>query len=117
MFNPSWPEVVTFLFLFGASLYAFWRRFRVVVHKIRESKRDAGFHLQPVSKRVRNFAWEVLLQGKVIRERPLPGLAHAFVFWGFCSFALVTLNHLAQGAGLGFLAPDSWIRKVSAVFA
>ena len=31
-----------------------------------------------------------MLQGKVIRERPLPGLAHAFVFWGFCAFALIT---------------------------
>ena len=36
-------------------------------------------------------------QAKVIRERPLPGLAHAFVFWGFCAFALVTLNHVAAG--------------------
>ena len=32
-----------------------------------------------------------MLQGKVIRQRPLPGLAHAFVFWGFCAFALITL--------------------------
>ena len=38
-----------------------------------------------------------MLQGKVIRERPLPGLAHAFVFWGFCAFALITVNHLAAG--------------------
>ena len=46
------------------------------------------------------FISEVLLQSKVIRERPLPGIAHAFVFWGFCAFALVTLNHFAQGFGL-----------------
>ena len=31
---------------------------------------------------------------------PLPGLAHAFVFWGFCAFALVTINHFAEGVGL-----------------
>ena len=37
--------------------------------------------------------------GKVIRERPLPGLAHAFVFWGFCAFALITLNQFATGFG------------------
>ena len=45
-----------------------------------------------------------MLQGKVIRERPLPGLAHAFVFWGFCAFALITLNHLATGFGLRLAA-------------
>ena len=57
------------------------------------------FRSQPVGKRVRDFLGDVLLQAKVIRQRPLPGLAHAFVFWGFCAFALVTVNHLATGFG------------------
>jgi Fe-S oxidoreductase len=39
----------------------------------------------------------------VIWQRPLPGLAHALVFWGFCVFALITLNHFAEGLHLGFL--------------
>jgi len=56
---------------------------------------DAGFRLPPLGRRVRDFLWEVMLQGKVIRQRPLPGLAHALVFWGFCAFALVTVNHFA----------------------
>ena len=49
-----------------------------------------------------DFIWEVLLQGKVISQRPLPGIAHALVFWGFCVFALVTINHFADGVKLGF---------------
>ena len=48
--------------------------------------------------------WEVGAQGLVIAQRPLPGLAHAFVFWGFCVFALVTLNHFAAGFGHPFLS-------------
>ena len=32
----------------------------------------------------------------------LAGIAHAFVFWGFCAFGLVTLNHLAAGFGWRF---------------
>src|SRR5689334_15961367 len=48
-----------------------------------------------------------MAQGKVIRERPLPGLAHAFVFWGFCAFGLITINHLAAGFGVRFLSPES----------
>ncbi len=62
--------------------------------------------MQPVGKRVTDFVWEVMLQGKVIAQRPLPGIAHAFVFWGFCAFALITLNHFAAGLGFPFLSRD-----------
>src|SRR5215475_11099104 len=48
-----------------------------------------------------------MLQAKVIRERSLPGIAHAFVYWGFCAFALITLNHLAMAFGAGFLSRTS----------
>ncbi len=62
-----------------------------------------------------------MCQAKVIRERPLPGLAHAFVFWGFCAFALVTLNHVAIGFGIPFLSRESWFGRfyftLAAVFA
>jgi Fe-S oxidoreductase len=88
-----------------ASAWLFWMRFGVVVSKILRSREDAGFHLFPIGKRVWDFFWEVLCQAKVIRERPLPGIAHAFVFWSFLAFALVTLNHLAVGLGIGFINP------------
>jgi Fe-S oxidoreductase len=45
----------------------------------------------------------VLLQGRVIRDRPLVGLAHALVFWGFCAFSLVTVDHLLRGLGVRWL--------------
>jgi Fe-S oxidoreductase len=92
-------ETVVFVPLLVAALYGFGRRFGRVIALIRRARPDADFTLQPIGKRVRDFVWEVLLQSKVIRERPLPGLAHAFVFWGFCAFALVTLNHFAIGLG------------------
>jgi Fe-S oxidoreductase len=88
------------------SAVLFWRRFGAVLDKILKSKKDAGFRLFPIGRRIWDFVWEVMLQAKVIRQRPLAGLAHAFVFWGFCAFALVTLNHFASGFGLGFLSPD-----------
>ena len=108
MSAPSGPEILIFVVLLGTSAYLFWRRFGKVVRRIRAAKKDADFSLQPVGKRAWDFFWEVLLQAKVIRERPLPGLAHAFVFWGFCAFALVTLNHLATGVGVPFLSRTSW---------
>ncbi|HEV2201679.1 MAG TPA: (Fe-S)-binding protein [Bryobacteraceae bacterium] len=104
-FSP--PEIILFLFLLGASACGFALRFARVVRKILEAKPDADFHLHPIGKRVRDFVWEVLFQAKVIRERPLVGVAHAFVFWGFCAFALVTLNHFAMGLGIPFLSRQS----------
>ncbi|MEP7365106.1 MAG: (Fe-S)-binding protein [Acidobacteriota bacterium] len=92
----------------AASIGGFFWRMQGVVQTIWDSKKDADFRLAPLGRRVWEFIWEVALQGKVIRERPLPGLAHAFVFWGFCAFGLVTLNHVARGLGLGFLDRDGW---------
>ena len=88
MVHPSWLEIALLAILLCISGYVFWRRFRKPVDAIRRSRDKPDFQLRPLAPRIRQFVWEVLLQGKVIRERPLPGLAHAFVFWGFCAFAL-----------------------------
>jgi Fe-S oxidoreductase len=103
MYQPSVAEVLVLLVLLVSSGFLFWRRFGTVLRIILASKKDADFRLRPVGPRLRQFALEVLAQTKVIRERPLAGLAHALVFWGFCAFALVTLNHLAQGFGFALL--------------
>jgi len=114
----SLPEKIVFLVALVASVYGFWARFGKVVEKIRAAKPDPDFSIHPIGKRVWDFFWEVLCQAKVIEERPLPGLAHAFVFWGFCIFGLVTLNHFATGLGFPFL--DSMFgdayRKFAAAF-
>jgi Fe-S oxidoreductase/uncharacterized membrane protein YhaH (DUF805 family) len=107
--------------LFGAlaitSVYAFWRRFGPIVDKILASRKDADFSLFPIGKRVCDFVWEVMCQAKVIRERPLAGVAHALVFWAFCAFALVTLNHCATVFGLSFLDPAGRVGRVYFYFA
>ena len=113
----SFFEKLLFTGLVLASAYGFWRRFGLVLKKILKSKKDPSFHLFPIGKRVWDFVWEVLCQAKVIRERPLPGLAHAFVFWAFCAFALVTLNHCAVVFGIGFLSPAGTIGRLYYYFA
>jgi Fe-S oxidoreductase len=96
-------EASAVLVLSAVSLVLFLRRFLRIIEVIWKARPDQDFQLHPLAKRVGEFVWEVLCQAKVIRERPLPGLAHAFVFWGFCAFALVTLNHVASAFGLRFL--------------
>src|SRR3984885_9079735 len=117
MFQFSATERSLFAVLLAASIAGFWWRFGAVLRRIRAAKPDADFSLWPVGPRIRELVWEVMLQAKVIRERPLPGLAHAFVFWGFCAFALVTLNHIAIGFGTRFLTPGSFYFPLAAVFA
>ncbi|UWZ82888.1 (Fe-S)-binding protein [Occallatibacter riparius] len=101
----SLTEKLIFLILAATSLGLFFRRFGPILKRILASKKDPDFKLAPVGRRVWDFFTEVICQAKVIKQRPLPGLAHAFVFWGFCAFALVTLNHAAVGLGIGFLDP------------
>ena len=103
-FSPLESGVVLLLVL--VSVYGFWLRFGKMWRNILKARKDPDFSIRPVGPRIAEFLWDVMLQAKVIRERPLPGLAHALVFWGFCAFALVTINHFAAAVGLAFLSPD-----------
>src|ERR1700728_1506219 len=105
------------LALIIVSGWLFWLRFRNVWDRVRRARPETDFKLQPISRRAWKLFWEVLCQAKVIRERPLPGLAHAFVFWGFCAFALVTINHLATGFGAPLLSRDSGFGRAYFGFA
>ena len=116
MVHPSWLEIAILAILLCISGSLFWRRFRKPVDAIRRSRDNPDFKLRPLAPRIRQLVWEVMLQGKVIRERPLPGLAHAFVFWGFCAFALITLNHIAAGFGLPFLSREGAFSKAYFAF-
>jgi Fe-S oxidoreductase len=109
--QASWLERFILILLVAASAWLFWRRFRTVVRVLRAARATPDFSLAPVGPRVRQFLWEVAAQAKVIGGRPLAGLAHAFVFWGFCAFALVTIDHFAEAFGARFLSPEgAWGR-------
>jgi Fe-S oxidoreductase len=116
----SFPNVTERLLLgpfLLASASLFWFRFQPIFRRIRRGREDASFDLYPISRRVWTFFSEVLCQSKVIAQRPLPGLAHALVFWGFCVFALVTLNHLAAGFGFPFFNRESGVGRAYWWFA
>ena len=57
------------------------------------SSDDLGF-------RVRRFLVDVVAQRRTIRERPVAGLAHAFVFWGFVAFGGYTMVEFLKGLGV-----------------
>jgi Fe-S oxidoreductase len=105
-------ERACFVILLCVSIVVFWRRISPVIGIIRASKPDPGFEWGSTGRRIWAFVWEVLLQGKVIKERPLPGLAHAFVFWGFLAFALVTIDHVAAGFHTDLISQDGPFGRV-----
>ena len=107
MTDATWAERAVLIVLLAASLSLFWWRFRKVLDTVRRARPTPDFAVTPLGPRIRDFLWEVMLQGKVIEQRPLPGLAHAFVYWGFLAFALITVNHFATAFGARFLTSDS----------
>jgi Fe-S oxidoreductase len=121
MVNPTRAEAATLIILVAVSAALFLRRLLPVLRTILQSRKDAGWSFGSPGRRLWDFVWEVALQAKVIRERPLPGIAHAFVFWGFCAFALVTLDHFARGLGFRLFDHDGVFGRlylgVAALFA
>jgi Fe-S oxidoreductase len=110
-------EIALLLLAVAISGGLFCFRLLPIVRTILRSKKDDDFSLHPLGRRVWIFFWEVLCQAKVIRQRPAPGIAHAFVFWGFLAFALVSLNHFFTGVRLGFLPPESLVGRFYFLFA
>ena len=66
------------------------------------------FSLDHLGTRTRRFVVDVLLQHKTIAERPLTGLMHAFVFWGFVAFGGYTLVEFLCGLGIVDLTHTRW---------
>jgi Fe-S oxidoreductase len=66
------------------------------------------FSLDDPAFRIRRFLLDVVLQRQTIRERPLPGLAHAFVFWGFVAFGGYTVTEFLRGLGIVDLTHTRW---------
>ncbi len=51
---------------------------------------------------------DVVFQSKTIREKPLVGLAHTAVFWGFVAFAVYTAVQFLHGLGIADLTGERW---------
>ena len=113
----SFAEIAFLLLAIAVSGGLFFYRLLPILRTVLKSKKDEDFSLHPLGKRGWLFFWEVLCQAKVIQQRPAPGIAHAFVFWGFLAFALVSTNHFFVGMRLGFLPPESLIGRFYFLFA
>jgi Fe-S oxidoreductase len=106
-----WLLVVVFMGVFVAQVAA---RIRLIA--------DAPntFSVDHLGFRLRRFLFDVVLQRQTIAERPVTGLAHAFVFWGFIAFAGYTGSEFLAGLGIIDVTDMGWVyayRRALTVFA
>ena len=66
------------------------------------------FSLDQLGFRASRFLLDVVLQRQTINERPVAGLMHAFVFWGFVAFGAYTLAEFLYGLGIVDLTGTRW---------
>jgi Fe-S oxidoreductase len=66
------------------------------------------FSLDNLPFRATRFLTDVVLQIRTIRERPVAGLMHAFVFWGFVAFGGYTIVEFLYGLGVVDLTRTAW---------
>ncbi len=106
-----------FLLLFAASLWSFAatlrRRFHFPIQSTPPLPRDR------LAARLWRVFTEVLLQTRVIGDRPVPGILHALVLWGFFAFAWISVEHFSLGLrGLDAAHADqSWYGWFAAAWA
>jgi len=58
--------------------------------------------------RIKRFLLDVVLQRRTIRERPVAGLMHALVFWGFVAFGGYTSIEFMSGLAIVDLTRTPW---------
>lgn len=78
------------------------------------------FSVDQLGFRLRRFLVDVLLQRQTIAERPITGLAHALVFWGFVAFGAYTAAEFLAGLGIVDVTHAEWFdayRYVLTAFA
>src|SRR5258706_9960292 len=90
---------------FWILLLAFWGAFAAqVAPRVRLIAGAANtFSTYQLGFRLRRFLIDVVFQYQTIRERPVPGLAHALVFWGFVAFGGYTSVEFLYGLGIADL--------------
>jgi Fe-S oxidoreductase len=99
-------ETIAFWLLFLAFVGAFAVQVARRVQLIAAAPNN--FSLDDLGVRVQRFVVDVVLQRRTIRERPVTGLMHAFVFWGFVAFGGYTTVEFMFGLGIADLTATRW---------
>jgi len=75
----------------GSFTFELVKRFKIVL------KGEGSLPFDNLGPRLLRVLSEFFFQSKVLKQRFIPGLMHAFVFWGFIAFSLITIDHFLRG--------------------
>ncbi len=75
----------------GSFTFELVKRFKIVL------KGEGSLPFDNLGPRLLRVISEFFFQSKVLKQRFIPGLMHAFVFWGFIAFSLITIDHFLRG--------------------
>ena len=75
----------------GSFTFELVKRFKIVL------KGEGSLPFDNLGPRFFRVLSEFFFQSKVLKQRFIPGLMHAFVFWGFIAFSLITIDHFLRG--------------------
>ena len=89
---------VLILAALSSFIYEVYKRFKIVL------KGSGKLPFDRIPARLIRVFNEFILQKKVLQQRFIPGLMHAFVFWGFMAFSVITLDHFLRGFNLYFFS-------------
>ena len=87
-------QIILFVFIAIAAISFFgelYKRYVIIM------KGTGKFEFTNLPVRLKRVLLEFVLQKKVISQRFWPGLMHAFVFWGFMFFSIITVDHFFVG--------------------
>jgi Fe-S oxidoreductase len=91
------PEKALFLILAAISIYYTYRGFREIIEIIRKGQPEYYSRFNLPLRRIREALARTISQITVFRNRPIVGLFHSFIFYGFTFYALVNLADLSEG--------------------
>ncbi len=96
---------VVFLITLFFSFKGFYKKTKLVLSG-KDIKRSDN-----IFKRILIAIRNAFLQICTIKNRPITGIFHSSMFWGFVVFAFITLNHVYEGFTHKVLYGNSWFYK------
>ncbi len=91
----SYAPQAAFLLVAGTSVWLFFRTVNRRLFSL--FPKPWALPPGPLGQRLWRVFVEVLLQWRVVRDRPIAGILHAVVLWGFLAFGWVSMEHMWLG--------------------
>jgi Fe-S oxidoreductase len=117
------PEKVLFTLFAAVSVWATYLGISQIVAVIRKGQPEYYSRTNLAGERIREAIVGTITQVTVFRNRPIVGLFHSFIFYGFSFYVLVNLVDLGEGffpsnwfGWLGRSPVGAWFRLGSDVF-